>query len=52
MRPYRNAKDVGVLYFSLIPLPGSRIALYKDKQLELAHAVIYYSTLLTVVNRI
>lgn len=34
---------MGVLNFSLIPLPGSRIALYKDKQLELAHAMIYYN---------
>jgi hypothetical protein len=30
-----------VLYFSLIPSSGSRIALYKDKQLEIAHVVIY-----------
>ena len=31
----------GMLYFSLIPCVGSRIALSQDKQLELAHAVIY-----------
>jgi len=31
-----------VLYCSLIPCVGSRIALYKDKQLELAHAEIYW----------
>ena len=30
-----------MLYFSLIPSSGSRIALCKDKQLELAHVVIY-----------
>ena len=30
-----------VLYYSLIPSLGSRIALAKDKQLEIAHAVIY-----------
>ena len=39
--PYINAKDVGVLYFSLIPCVGSRIALYLDKQLELAHVMRY-----------
>lgn len=37
-----------VLYFSLIPLLGSRIALCKDKQLELAHAVRYYTNLFTL----
>ena len=31
----------GSLYYSLIPCVGSRIALSQDKQLELAHAVIY-----------
>ena len=30
----------GSLYYSLIPCVGSRIALYQDKQLELAHANI------------
>ena len=30
-----------MLYFSLIPPSGSRIALPQDKQLEIAHAVIY-----------
>ena len=30
-----------VLYYSLTPSLGSRIALAKDKQLEIAHAVIY-----------
>ena len=38
-----NAKDVGAL---LLAYPtGSRIALHKDKQLELAHAVRYYTGL-------
>ena len=32
-----------MLYFSLIPPSGSRIALHKDKQLEIAHAVRYYT---------
>jgi len=45
-------KDVGVLYFSLVPHPGFRIALHQDKQLELAHAVIYYNTPFTIVNRV
>ena len=30
-----------VLYFSLIPLAGSRIAFPLDKQLEIAHAETY-----------
>ena len=30
-----------VLYFSLIPPSGSRIALPQDKQLEIAHVKIY-----------
>ncbi len=30
-----------VLYFSLIPLAGSRITLPLDKQLEIAHAERY-----------
>ena len=32
-----------VLYFSLIPRTGSRIALHQDKQLEIAHAEKYCS---------
>ena len=38
-------KDVGMLLpCPLIPHPGSRIALHQDKQLELAHVVIYKYT--------
>ena len=40
-----NEKDVGCSTCSLIPREGSRIALTKDKQLELAHAVWYYTNI-------
>ena len=40
----RHKKDVGVLYFLLIPPSGSRIALTRDKQRQQAHAKAYINT--------
>ena len=41
----------GSSHFSLIPCVGSRIALYQNKQLEIAHAVIYCNIIQYTLRR-
>ena len=50
MLAVRNAKDVGALLLAY-PTVGLSHCLVQDKQLELAHAVIYYTRVCTIKMR-